>query len=108
MFEKIERRFRGRRREDRSRAAEPQKAVEASGDGKPSLMTRIIRGWRPWHTMVGLALLFLCTLGAGLVKATWDRICLGDRCPSIAQITVWEPEESSKLFAADGSLIHEF
>ncbi len=108
MFERIERRFRGRRREDRGAAAEPQKAVDDSGDGKPSLMARIIRGWRPWHTMVALALLFMCTLGAGLVKATWDRICLGDRCPSIAQITVWEPEESSKLYAADGSLIHEF
>ncbi len=38
----------------------------------------------------------------------WNRICLADRCPSIAQITVWEPEQSSKLYARDGSLIHEF
>jgi penicillin-binding protein 1A len=92
--------------------------VETNADAAPrdrrtggktrSLVRRIIAGWRPWHTMAALGLLFLATLGAGIARATWDRICLGDRCPSIAQITVWEPEESSKLYAADGSLIHEF
>ena len=55
-----------------------------------------------------LGLLFSITAGLGAAWATWDRICLDDRCPSIAQITVWEPEESSKVFAADGSLIREF
>jgi hypothetical protein len=36
-------------------------------------------------------------VGLGMAWGAWDRICLDDRCPSIAQITVWEPEESSKL-----------
>jgi penicillin-binding protein 1A len=66
------------------------------------------RRWRRWHTIAALCLLFIGTLGLGLVWGAWDRICLDDRCPSIAQITVWEPEQSSKLYAADGSLIHEF
>ncbi|HSG82260.1 MAG TPA: transglycosylase domain-containing protein, partial [Gemmatimonadota bacterium] len=109
MFEKIERRLRGAR-------GKPRRAGDdgaAKGGGKTgtkarALVHRVIQGWRPWHTMVALGLLFLATLGAGIARATWDRICTGDRCPSIAQITVWEPEESSKLYAADGSLIHEF
>jgi penicillin-binding protein 1A len=55
-----------------------------------------------------LALLFGVCAGIGLAWGSWARICLDERCPSIAQITVWEPEESSKLYAGDGSLIHEF
>ncbi len=74
----------------------------------PRIRVRIGRRWRRWHTIAALCLLFIGTLGLGLVWGTWDRICLDDRCPSIAQITVWEPEQSSKLYAADGSLIHEF
>jgi penicillin-binding protein 1A len=69
---------------------------------------RIRGGWRDWHTLVALGLLFTGCLALGLAKGTWERICQGDRCPSIAQITVWVPDESSKLYAADGSLIHEF
>lgn len=104
MFERQERRtwsprlrWTGRKREAKS----------ASPRG-PRWFIRIARAWRPWHTIAALVLLFMATTGAGLVWAAWARICLDDRCPSIAQITVWEPEESSKLFAADGSLIHEF
>ena len=68
----------------------------------------IVRRWRTWHTVVALTLLFLGCVGFGLAWGAWDRICQYERCPSIAQITVWEPEKSSLLFAADGSLIHEF
>ncbi len=73
-----------------------------------SLTARIIRGWRPWHTIAVLVILFLGSTGFGAVWGAWERICLDDRCPSIAQITVWEPEESSKLYASDGSLVREF
>ena len=73
-----------------------------------SLHFPLIRKWRNWHAVMALVVIFVGTLGVGLIWGAWDRICLDDRCPSIAQITVWEPEESSKLYAADGSLIHEF
>jgi penicillin-binding protein 1A len=72
------------------------------------LISRIVRGWRPWHTVLALVVFFVGFTGVGLLWSAWSRVCLDDRCPSIAQITVWEPEESSKLYAADGSLIHEF
>jgi len=75
---------------------------------RAGIFTRIAQRWRPWHTVLALTLLFLCSLGVGLAWTAWNRVCLDDRCPSIAQITVWEPDESSKLYAADGRLIHEF
>lgn len=64
-----------------------------------------------WNSARGAAVLGLAALlflGMGLVWGAWDRICLDERCPSVAQITTWEPEESSKVFAADGSLLGEF
>ena len=72
------------------------------------LRARILRRWGPWHGAATLGVVFTFSAGLGLLWGAWDRICLGERCPSIAQITVWEPEQSSKLFAQDGSLISEF
>ncbi|NIR45094.1 MAG: PBP1A family penicillin-binding protein [Gemmatimonadetes bacterium] len=105
MFEKQQRRISSPWRK-RTRQAEDR--TDAPAADRPGLLWRIVQGWRPWQTVALLVLLFLTTVGAGIAVGTWNRICLGDRCPSIAQITVWEPEESSKLYAADGSLIHEF
>ena len=97
------------------RISSPRARQEPPDDAKVPREPRRIRlgssfgvRWRRWHTIAALAIVFVGTLGLGLVWGAWDRICLDDRCPSIAQITVWEPEESSKLFAADGSLIHEY
>ena len=108
MFEKTKRKSFRKRRNEGSDSEPPQSNQAKDGGAKPRLLTRIIRGWGPWHNLALVILLFLATLGTGIGKATWDRICLGDRCPSIAQITVWEPDQSSKLYAADGSLVHEF
>jgi penicillin-binding protein 1A len=109
MFEKTERKASRKKKRGEASDSEPTRAEQSPANGgKPRLLTRIIRSWGPWHNLALVILLFMGTLGAGVGKATWDRICLGDRCPSIAQITVWEPEESSKLYAADGSLVHEF
>lgn len=64
--------------------------------------------WTSGHGALTLGLAFLLFAALGLGWGAWDRICLDERCPSIAQITTWEPEESSKIFAADGTLIGEF
>jgi len=45
-------------------------------------------------------------LGAGLAWGTWSHIC--DSCPSIAQIYAFEPKEATRVYASDGSLLHEF
>jgi membrane carboxypeptidase/penicillin-binding protein len=44
--------------------------------------------------------------GAGSAWGAWQHIC--DDCPSIAQIYAFEPKEATRVFAADGSLLHEF
>jgi penicillin-binding protein 1A len=45
-------------------------------------------------------------LVAGIAWGTWNQIC--DDCPSIAQIYAFEPKEATRVYAADGSLLHEF
>ena len=43
----------------------------------------------------------------GGALGSWQNLCAGDACPSIAQIQTWKPEQTSKLFSHDGRLIHE-
>ncbi len=55
-------------------------------------------------------ILFLVTaffaFGAlGGILGSWRNLCFD--CPSIAQITTWEPEQTSKLLSHDGRLIAE-
>jgi penicillin-binding protein 1A len=45
-------------------------------------------------------------LGAGVAWGAWANIC--SDCPSIAQIYAFEPKEATRVYAADGSLLHEF
>src|SRR5258706_12714270 len=45
--------------------------------------------------------LFLLALAAG----AWTRVCGGGACPSIAGLTNYDPDQASKLYAADGRLV---
>jgi len=45
-------------------------------------------------------------LGGGVAWGVWANIC--SDCPSIAQIYAFEPKEATSVYAADGSLLHEF
>jgi len=45
-------------------------------------------------------------LAGGVAWGAWDHIC--DQCPSIAQIYAFEPKEATRVYAADGTLLHEF
>lgn len=51
----------------------------------------------------GAALLFSGTLGYGV----WTRVCAGGACPSIAGLADYDPEQASKVYAADGRLIRD-
>jgi 1A family penicillin-binding protein len=66
-------------------------------------------GWFGAHPRVlgVIALLLLAVGGAagGLAFGSWHSVCRD--CPSIAQISVWEPLQSTQIFAHDGRLIHE-
>jgi penicillin-binding protein 1A len=48
----------------------------------------------------------VAAFGLGLAWGTWSHIC--DACPSIAQIYAFEPKEATRVYAADGSLLHQF
>lgn len=52
-----------------------------------------------------IAFLSLAALVAGLVLGSWRNVC--HDCPSIAQISVWEPTQSTKILSHDGQLIAE-
>ena len=61
--------------------------------------------WRPRTYL--LAGSFLLAGAVGAVRGSWQNICAGDTCPSIAQIRTFEHEQTSKLLAHDGRLIAE-
>lgn len=56
--------------------------------------------------IAGTALLAGLALAIGAAWGVWSRIC--DQCPSIAQIYAFEPKEATRVYAGDGSLLHEF
>ncbi len=61
---------------------------------------------RLWHPrLYGFAGLFLLTSGTGLAVGSWQNLCA--RCPSVARIQTWEPEQTSKLLSWDGQLLVE-
>ena len=49
--------------------------------------------------------LFLITAGLGLGAGSWRNLCAD--CPSIAQIYTYEPQQTSKIFARDSTLVSE-
>ena len=52
----------------------------------------------------GAGVLFFVALAVG----AWNRVCAGGACPSIAGLSHFDPEEASKLYAADGRLITDY
>jgi penicillin-binding protein 1A len=57
--------------------------------------------------MAGAAAL-AAMLGVGFSWGAWSRVCAAERCPSIARLTTGPgPQQTSKVYAADGRLITE-
>ena len=75
-----------------------------------TLPSRLTRWWhfprRRRNLLVGLlaTALFLLALLAG----AWTRVCAGGACPSIAGLTNYDPDQASKVYAADGRLITDY
>ena len=61
--------------------------------------------WRPRTYL--LAGSFLLAGAVGAVRGSWQNICAGDTCPSIARVRTFEHEQTSKLLAHDGRQIAE-
>ncbi len=46
--------------------------------------------------------------GFALLAGAWSRVCGGGACPSIAGLSNYDPDQASKLYAADGRLITDY
>jgi penicillin-binding protein 1A len=67
----------------------------------------VTRGW--YTPRVRRALLLssvaLVVLGFAVALAAWTRACAGNTCPSIEGLDRYDPNQASKVYAADGRLI---
>ena len=68
----------------------------------------ILRRW--WHTPRIRSYMITAVLAglgfvAGLSIGAWTRACAGGACPSIARMGVYDPDQASKVYAADGRLV---
>ena len=52
-----------------------------------------------------VALLAVVAFGLAVLVAAWTRACAGNSCPSIGELGGYDPNQASKVYAADGRLI---
>jgi len=52
-------------------------------------------------------LLLITGFVGGIAYGSWTRVCAGNQCPSIAVLDDYRPQQTSKIYAADGRLITE-
>ncbi|MEE8061450.1 MAG: PBP1A family penicillin-binding protein [Gemmatimonadales bacterium] len=52
-----------------------------------------------------IGVLSLTVFGLTFAAGAWMRACAGSRCPSIEGLEGYDPDQASKVFAADGRLI---
>src|SRR5512134_530478 len=80
----------------------PPAPAAAPADRPPWWRHRV---WRVVLPAVGL----LAAYGIGLAYGGWTRVCAAERCPSISRLVEsYNPQQTSKVYAADGRLITEF
>lgn len=62
------------------------------------------------HRLVRTALLvgtLGASLGVGAFTAGWTLVCAGGQCPSVDVLELYQPRQTSKLYAADGRFLAE-
>ncbi|HVX90018.1 MAG TPA: PBP1A family penicillin-binding protein [Gemmatimonadales bacterium] len=72
-----------------------------------TLRTTLSRWWhtpkiRSWIVTVVLA---GAGFGFALLWGAWHRACLNNACPSVTTLNEYDPDQASKVYAADGRLI---
>jgi penicillin-binding protein 1A len=65
---------------------------------------------RVWNSprvrrVVLVSFLAVIAFGLAVLTALWTRACAGNSCPSIAELGGYDPNQASKVYAADGRLI---
>ncbi len=64
------------------------------------------RGWSAPRT-VALVILGALGFGAGFLAAAWTLVCRSGRCPAVEVLDTYQPRQTSKLYAADGTFLAE-
>jgi penicillin-binding protein 1A len=70
----------------------------------------MVRFWRGHPRLVRAGLLsfmFGVFFATGFAYAAWELVCRDDRCPSVEILKGFQPRQTSKLYAADGSFLAE-
>ncbi|HET7043045.1 MAG TPA: PBP1A family penicillin-binding protein, partial [Gemmatimonadales bacterium] len=72
-----------------------------------SIRTTLARWWhvpkiRSWIITLVVA---GAGFGAALLYGAWHRACLNNACPSVTAVDQYNPDQASKVYAADGRLI---
>ena len=70
----------------------------------PSLGARGRLSPRARRTIV-VSIVAVVAFGVAVLMAAWNRACAGNSCPSIAELGAYDPNQASKVYAADGRLI---
>ena len=74
------------------------------------LTARLTRWWhtprRRRNLLVGLGAFML--FGTAVLAGAWMRVCAGGACPSIAGLDNYDPDQASKVYAADGRLVTDY
>ncbi len=70
----------------------------------PSLGARVRLSPRARRAIV-VSVLALIAFAVAVLTAAWNRACAGNSCPSIAELGAYDPNQASKVYAADGRLI---
>src|SRR5688572_28432894 len=70
----------------------------------PSLAARIRLSPRA-RRIILVSVLAVIAFGLAVLTEAWNRACAGNSCPSIAELGAYDPNQASKVYAADGRLI---
>ncbi len=66
------------------------------------------RFWRrPWFGWLCIAAIFGTAVAIAGTAVAWTMVCRGNVCPTVAALNAYIPNQTSKLYAADGRFIAE-
>jgi penicillin-binding protein 1A len=71
---------------------------------QPNFLQRVRLSPRA-RRIVLVSSLAIVAFGLATLTALWTRACAGNSCPSIAELGGYDPNQASKVYAADGRLI---
>jgi penicillin-binding protein 1A len=71
---------------------------------QPNVLQRLWYSARA-RRIVLVSFLAVIAFGLAVLTALWTRACAGNSCPSIAELGGYDPNQASKVYAADGRLI---